>query len=51
MGTKDRSFFSLIICTYMRPVPLQTLLDSVLEQTVYPHEILIIDGSTNTATQ
>lgn len=35
----------------MRPVPLQTLLDSVLEQTVYPHEILIIDGSTNTATQ
>lgn len=39
--------FSLIICTYMRPKPLQTLLLSVTEQSLYPDEILIIDGSTN----
>jgi GT2 family glycosyltransferase len=42
--------FSLIICTYMRPEPLQKLLQSVQTQTVYPHEILIIDGSTNDET-
>lgn len=40
-----RPKFSLIICTYMRPVPLQTLLDSVLLQSWYPDEILIVDGS------
>ena len=43
--------FSLIICTYMRPKPLQTLLQSVTEQTLYPDEILIVDGSTNTETE
>src|SRR6478735_6462905 len=43
--------FSLIICTYMRPKPLLQLLQSVKEQTLYPDEILIIDGSTNTETQ
>ena len=43
--------FSLIICTYMRPQPLLQLLQSVKEQTVYPDEILIIDGSTNTETE
>lgn len=43
--------FSLIICTYMRPQPLLQLLQSVQEQTVYPDEILIIDGSTNGETQ
>jgi glycosyltransferase involved in cell wall biosynthesis len=42
--------FSLIICTYMRPEPLLQLLQSVQEQTIYPNEILIIDGSTNTNT-
>lgn len=42
--------FTLIICTYMRPVPLLTLLQSVKEQTIYPNEILIIDGSTNNDT-
>lgn len=42
--------FTLIICTYMRPQPLLTLLQSVKEQTCYPDEILIIDGSTNDAT-
>ncbi|MBU3822725.1 glycosyltransferase [Flavobacteriaceae bacterium XHP0103] len=43
--------FSLIICTYMRPKPLLKLLKSVEKQTVYPDEILIIDGSTNTETE
>ena len=39
--------FSLIICTYMRPKPLLTLLQSVSKQGFYPDEILIIDGSLN----
>ncbi|MCF6294173.1 MAG: glycosyltransferase [Flavobacteriaceae bacterium] len=39
--------FSLIICTYMRPASLLSLLSSVKLQTLYPNEILIIDGSTN----
>lgn len=43
--------FSLIICTYLRPKPLMELLDSVNKQTVYPNEILIIDGSTNKETE
>lgn len=43
--------FSLIICTYMRPKPLLKLLDSVQEQTRYPDDILIIDGSSDALTQ
>ena len=43
--------FSLIICTYMRPKPLLQLLQSVQNQTVYPNEILIIDGSLNNETE
>jgi GT2 family glycosyltransferase len=43
--------FSLIICTYQRPEPLLQLLQSVQEQTMYPDEILIIDGSTNQETE
>ena len=43
--------FSLIICTYMRSQPLLTLLKSVSKQTVYPNQILIIDGSTDTKTE
>lgn len=43
--------FSLIICTYMRPGPLKSLLESVALQTLYPNEILIVDGSENEATQ
>ncbi len=42
--------FSLIVCTYMRPSALRTLLHSVNEQTVYPNEILVIDGSTDNNT-
>jgi GT2 family glycosyltransferase len=43
--------FSLIICTYMRPQASLQLLQSVMEQTIYPYEILIIDGSTNKETE
>jgi GT2 family glycosyltransferase len=43
--------FSLIVCTYMRPKPLLSLLNSVTNQTLYPNEILIIDGSTNNETE
>lgn len=43
--------FSLIICTYMRPEVLLTLLKSVQRQTFYPAEILIIDGSLNNNTK
>jgi glycosyltransferase involved in cell wall biosynthesis len=35
----------------MRPIPLLNLLNSVKTQTIYPNEILIIDGSTNTETK
>jgi GT2 family glycosyltransferase len=44
-------FFSLIICTYMRPKPILDLLSSVKEQTLYPNEILVIDGSRNADTE
>ena len=43
--------FTLIVCTYMREKPLLELLNSVKGQTLYPNEILIIDGSTNYETQ
>ncbi|WP_299213141.1 glycosyltransferase family A protein [uncultured Dokdonia sp.] len=42
---------SLIVCTYMRPVAICTLLDSVQLQSTYPDEILIIDGSTDDKTE
>jgi glycosyltransferase involved in cell wall biosynthesis len=35
----------------MRPIPLLNLLNSVKTQTLYPNEILIIDGSTNDETK
>lgn len=43
--------FTLIVCTYMRPNSLLKLLNSVNKQTLYPNEILIIDGSTNNDTE
>ena len=43
--------FTLVICTYMRPNPLLKLLTSVKEQTLYPNEILIVDGSLNDETK
>lgn len=43
--------FTLVVCTYMRPKPVLNLLNSVLNQSVYPNEILIIDGSLNDETK
>ena len=43
--------FSLLICTYMRAEPLLNLLLSVKAQTLYPDEILVIDGSTDNQTK
>jgi glycosyltransferase involved in cell wall biosynthesis len=43
--------FSLIICTYMRSKSVIHLLESVQQQTLYPDEILIIDGSTDQETE
>jgi GT2 family glycosyltransferase len=43
--------FTLIVCTYMRPQPLLTLLKSVAIQSVVPNQIIIVDGSTNAETQ
>lgn len=42
--------FSLIVCTYKRAKPLETLLESVLHQTHYPDEILVIDASPDSET-
>ncbi|MCI2228397.1 glycosyltransferase [Polaribacter sp. MSW13] len=43
--------FSLIICTYMRPTALLKLLKTVTNQSLYPNEILIVDGSTDDLTK
>ncbi len=42
--------FSLIVCTYQRPNAVVSLLKSVQQQTLYPNEIIIVDGSTDTKT-
>ncbi|MBE14682.1 MAG: glycosyl transferase family 2 [Cytophagaceae bacterium] len=41
----------LIVCTYQRPVAMLALLQSVSQQSVLPSQILVIDGSLDTATQ
>ena len=43
--------FSLIICTYFRPDSLLRLLKSVEMQTLYPDEVIVVDGSDNDATE
>ncbi len=43
--------FSLIVCTYQRAEALNRLLASVAVQSLYPDEILIIDGSRDDETQ
>ncbi len=43
--------FTLIVCTYQRPGPLLTLLGSVVKQSLFPYQILIIDGSKNDETR
>jgi len=42
--------FSLIICTYQRPDAAVSLLKSIQQQTLYPNEIIIVDGSTDAKT-
>lgn len=44
-------FVSLIICTYQRKESLLRLLDSVQKQSLYPNEILVIDGSLDSETE
>jgi len=53
MGQKNinNMVFTLIICTYKRREALQNLLDSVNIQTLYPDEILIVDGSPDDETK
>jgi GT2 family glycosyltransferase len=43
--------FSLIICTFQRPEALLKLLKSVQLQSLYPDQILIIDGSLDSFTE
>ena len=43
--------FTLIVCTYMRPQSLLRLLHSVNTQSLYPNEIIIVDGATNHETE
>ena len=42
--------FTLIVCTYMRPKPIEELMVSVVNQKLYPDQIIIVDGSTNKET-
>lgn len=44
-------WLTLIICTYMRPAAVRTLLDSVAAQVRRPDEVLVVDGSTDEATR
>jgi GT2 family glycosyltransferase len=43
--------FSLIVCTYQRCESLKRLLGSIEKQSLYPYEILIIDGSIDGKTE
>jgi len=43
--------FSLIICTYMRPQAILSLLQSVAKQTLYPDDIVVVDGSIDNKTE
>ncbi len=43
--------FTLVICTYKRSKVITNLLDSVAIQSLYPNEILIIDGSPDDLTK
>lgn len=44
-------YFTLIVCTYKRPSALQRLLESVKLQSVYPNQIIIVDGSSDDITK
>ncbi len=50
-SSKRTISFSLIVCTYKRPDALSKLLESVGLQSLYPNQIVIIDGSPEDATK
>ncbi|MFI8378770.1 glycosyltransferase family 2 protein [Leeuwenhoekiella sp. NPDC079379] len=43
--------FSLIICTYQRADAIASLLNSVIKQSAYPNQIIVVDGSEGIETQ
>jgi len=43
--------FTLIICTYNRRNAIETLMNSIVTQSIYPNQIIIVDGSLNTDTK
>ncbi|SEP54939.1 glycosyltransferase family 2 protein [Flavobacterium urocaniciphilum] len=43
--------FSLIICTYNRRNAIETLMNSIVVQLLYPNQIIIVDGSLNLETK
>jgi glycosyltransferase involved in cell wall biosynthesis len=43
--------FSLIICTYNRRKAIEILMNSIVTQSVYPNQIIIVDGSLNDETK
>jgi len=43
--------FSLIICTYNRRNAIEVLMNSVVKQSLYPNQIIIVDGSLNNETE
>lgn len=43
--------FSLIICTYNRRKAIETLMNSIATQLLYPNQIIIVDGSLNEETK
>lgn len=45
------SALSLVVCTYCRPLQINQLLESLINQVVPPDETLIIDGSPNRETE
>lgn len=51
VGNNNTLKFSLIICTFQRPESLKRLLFSVTKQSLYPNEIIIVDGSRDKITK
>ena len=43
--------FSLIICTYNRRNAIEVLMNSIVNQSLYPNQIIIVDGSLNQETK
>lgn len=43
--------FTLIICTYNRRKAIESLMGSIITQSIYPNQIIIVDGSLNTDTK